>query len=50
MARFSEENKRIRENVKTKGAFTSDQSLLKLVYLAINDFLKSGRCQCGIGA
>lgn len=33
-------HRQIRKITKTKGAFTSDQSLLKLVYLAYRDFSK----------
>jgi len=42
-------NRQIRKITKTKGAFTSDQSLLKLVYLAYRDFLKSGHADMELG-
>jgi transposase-like protein len=42
-------HRQIRKVTKTKGAFTSDMALLKLIYLASKNIEKSGQCLCLIG-
>lgn len=42
-------HRQIRKVTKTKGAFTSDQALLKLVYLAVKDLSKKWTCPCETG-
>jgi len=42
-------HRQIRKITKTKRAFTSDQVLLRLVYLTIKDISKNGLCRnCGL--
>lgn len=42
-------HRQIRKVTKTKGAFTSDMALLKLIYLATKNIEKNGRNLCKAG-
>jgi putative transposase len=42
-------HRQFRKLTKTKGAFPNENSLLKLLYMGIQNATKNGICQCGIG-
>ena len=42
-------NMSLRKITKNRGSFQSDEALLKLFYLAIQNIRKNGRCRLGTG-